>query len=124
RQPKNCSMIRGRLASMCKSEMNSVATLKSGSLGAAGHALDFLDDDGLQRRLLLQDSMRPGGDIADLIDHIHAGDHLPKDRITPSGLLGIQGGVIVEVHVELGIAAVRLPGARESHGAAYIAQAI
>ncbi len=49
---------------------------------------------------------------------------MPKDGVTPTRLIGVQGLVVVQVHIELGVAAVRFRPARHAHGAALIGQAI
>jgi hypothetical protein len=57
RKLRNCSVIAGRLASMCKSEIKSVATLLVMGdfvrLGF-GDTLDAFDDHGLERRIFLE----------------------------------------------------------------------
>src|ERR1700727_2294553 len=133
RNSKNCAMIAGRLASMCKSEMKSVVTadqkdflrFRSGAARGtrATNALDLEDHDGFYRRFVDR-AVLARGDIADAIDHVHAVDHAAEDRVTPTRRIGIERSVVIQVHIELTIASVRILTAGQTHRAPHIAQAI
>src|ERR1700723_1286077 len=107
---------------MCRSEMKSAATrsyglaaVKGPQWSRSGNALDSLDHHRLHRGVL-EHPMRGRRDIADLIDHIHALNDLAEDRIAPARLIGIEGLIVVQVHIELNVAAVRLLAAGHAHG--------
>src|ERR1700722_2127605 len=134
RNSRNCATIAGRVASMCKSEMKSVLTadrtgfLRFRGCGAAraacgSKALDLQDHDRFYRRFVDR-AVLTRGDIADAIDHVHAVDHAAEDRITPTRGIGIERGVVVQIHIELTIASMRILAAGQTHRAPHIAQAI
>src|SRR5262245_16121913 len=110
--------------------MKSVVTarLRSMPLAASARAsrqlLDLLDDHGVGRDASVEGSAGAGGPVADLVDHLHALDHLAEHRIPPARRARIEVEVVVEVDVELARAGVRLGAAGESHGAAQVAQAV
>src|ERR1700678_1350661 len=135
RNSTNWPVMSGRPASMCKSEMKSIATLVSptwrtvtrgepGSRCRRWNAFDLQDHDRLQRRVLLERALGAGRHGGDLIDHVHPLHDLAEHRITPAGLAGIERRIVGQVHVELNVAGMGLRRARESDGAALIGQAI
>src|SRR4029077_14524753 len=90
----------------------------------AGNALDSLDHHGLQRCIFFEWPPRAGRYIADLIDHVHALNDLAEDRVAPTCLVGVESLVVIQIHVELSVAAVRILAPRHAHGAALIGQAV
>src|SRR6202041_2697226 len=134
RNSKNCATIAGRVASMCKSEMKSVVIadrtdfLRFRSCGAArgtraANALDLQNHDRFYRRFVDR-AVLTRGNIADAIDHVHAVDHAAEDRVTPTRGIGIERGVVVQIHIELTIASMGILAAGQTHRAPHIAQAI
>src|SRR5882672_12602344 len=125
RKLKNCSVIAGRVASMCKSEMKSAATwaLQPPRL-RAGDALDSFDHHGLERRVFLEGCARAGRNVADPVDHIHALNDLAEYCIAPSGFVGVERLIVEEIHVELRVAAMRILGAGHADRASLIRQAV
>src|SRR5580692_7156627 len=108
RNSRNCSVISGRDASMCKSEMNRTATPSVVTQSWGGYAFDPLDDDRLGGRILFEGTFGAGGNRADPVRHIHALHDLAEYRVAPTILIRIERRIVGEVHVELHVSAVRL----------------
>src|ERR1700722_12445733 len=91
---------------MCKSEMNRMAIPAAPSRASAPsgrrrrHALDFLYQDRLQGRILLEGSPGSGRYGRDFVDHVHSLDDLAENRVTPSGRARIERRIVGEIHVE------------------------
>ena len=90
----------------------------------ANNALDSLDHDQLKRRIFFEWSSRARRYIADAVDDLHTLNNLSEDRVAPTRLVGVEGVVVVQIHIELGIAAVRILAASHADRAALIGQSI
>src|SRR5580658_8328940 len=121
RKLKNCWVISGRLASMCRSEMKSVATR---SLARGFDPLDFQDHDLFERSIFLDRAHLAGRHVADLVHHFHALDYLSEHGVSPARLIRIERRVVVQIDIELRVGAVRLGGARHADGAALVGHAV
>src|ERR1700691_1032172 len=121
RKLKNCRVISGRLASMCRSEMKSVATR---SRGGGVNAFDFQDHDLFERSIFLERAHLAGGHVADLVHHLHALDNFSEHCVTPARLVRIERRIVVEIDIELRVGAVRFGRARHADGAALGGQAV
>src|SRR6185369_8894508 len=77
------------------------------------------DDDVLDGDIIVAPA-RPRLDLLDLVDDIHALDHLAENAVPPALILVfvIEAGVVLDVDVELRRRAMRIVGPRHGDGAA------
>src|SRR5208337_2250774 len=120
----NCSVMAGRVASMCRSDMKRIAMLRVAARSRSWNALDPFDDNRLHGRILLEGSLRSGRHVGDLVDHVHALHDLAEYGISPASLIRIERCVVVQIDVELHVAGVGFRRPRQPHAGALIGQPV
>src|SRR3954451_5484041 len=116
---KKRSFASGRSSLRCRSEMKSERKLLGGADARR------LDDHRLLRHIAREGTARAGGQLGDLVHHVHAGHHLAEHRVAvavAARVAPVEEGVVVDVDEELRGCRVRIRRARHGDGADVVLQ--